>query len=226
MRLQEAIKQTKALRVTLVLAGTLSAAWNGAVPGTHAQEKGRYNVDGPGSKVEIHVFKEGAFKMFGHDHLVAAKDISGEAHFDEQKIENARVSLKIATHSIRVVDPGESENDRQQVQATMEGPKVLDVKQFPEITFTSERVSAARKTAEGWELTVSGRLKLHGVEKTVSFPLRVHGDKGSVRGEGELSILQTDYGITPVKVGGGTVKVKDKLRINFTIVAKLAGQES
>ena len=36
---------------------------------------------------------------------------------------------------------------------------------------------------------------------------------------GELSILQTDYGITPVKVGGGSVKVKDKLKITFNIVA-------
>jgi len=26
--------------------------------------------------------------------------------------------------------------------------------------------------------------------------------------QGELSILQTDYGITPVKAGGGTVKLK------------------
>jgi len=31
--------------------------------------------------------------------------------------------------------------------------------------------------------------------------------------------LQSDYGITPVKVGGGAVKVKDKLKITLTIVA-------
>jgi hypothetical protein len=31
--------------------------------------------------------------------------------------------------------------------------------------------------------------------------------------------MQTDYGITPVKAGGGTVKVKDELKITFTIVA-------
>jgi hypothetical protein len=36
---------------------------------------------------------------------------------------------------------------------------------------------------------------------------------------GEVLLLQTEYGITPVSVAGGSVKVKDKLRIGFTIVA-------
>jgi polyisoprenoid-binding protein YceI len=105
------------------------------------------------------------------------------------------------------------------VQATMQGEKVLDVAKFPEITFSSSSVSAAKKTSDGWELTLSGKLKLHGVEKPASFPLRVHADSRELRGEGEVSILQTDYGITPVKVAGGSVKVKDKLKITFSIVA-------
>jgi hypothetical protein len=46
----------------------------------------------------------------------------------------------------------------------------------------------------------------------------VQTESAQLRGEGEISILQTDYGITPVKVGGGAVKVKDKLKIAFTIV--------
>ncbi len=121
--------------------------------------------------------------------------------------------------SLTVVDPGESEKDRRDVQTTMEGEKVLDVAKFPEIIFSSSSVSAAKKTPAGWELTLSGKLKLHGVEKAVTFPLHVHAEGNELRGQGEVSILQTDYGITPVKVGGGSVKVKDKLKITFTVVA-------
>ena len=187
-----------------------------------AQEKGTFSVDGAKSKMEIHVYKEGAFKMFGHDHLIAAKDISGEARFDPQKIEASSVRLKIPTKSISVVDPGESEKDRKDVQTTMAGEKVLDVGKFPEITFVSTGISAGKKTTDGWELTVSGQLNLRGREKPVSFPLHVHATGNELQGQGELSVLQTDYGITPVKVGGGTVKVKDKLRITFTIVASQA----
>jgi polyisoprenoid-binding protein YceI len=186
---------------------------------TAAQEKSNYSIDGMRSKVQINVYKEGVFKAFGHDHLVAAKELSGQVQFDPEKIDQSAVRLKIPTKSITVIDPGESEKDRHDVQATMEGEKVLDVAKFPEITFASSSVTAARKTPAGWEVTLSGKLKLHGVEKPVNFPLRVNAEANELRGEGEVSILQTDYGITPVRVGGGSVKVKDKLKITFNIVA-------
>jgi polyisoprenoid-binding protein YceI len=172
--------------------------------------------------VEINVYKEGVFKAFGHDHVIAAKDIAGEVQFEKEKIEGSSVRLRIPTKSMTVVDPGESEKDRHEVQTTMEGEKVLDVAKFPEIVFNSTQVSGAKKSPGGWELTLAGKLKLHGVEKAVSFPLHVRADGGELRGEGEISLLQSDYGITPVKVGGGSVKVKDKLKITFTIVARKA----
>src|ERR1700730_4041122 len=121
-----------------------------------AQEKAAYSIAGAQSKLEIHVSKEGAFKAFGHDHLIAAKEIFGEAQVDVQKIEASTVRLQIATKSLTVVDPGESEKDRKEVQATMVGEKVLDIAKFPEISFTSSGVSGAKKTARGWELTISG----------------------------------------------------------------------
>jgi polyisoprenoid-binding protein YceI len=169
--------------------------------------------------MEIHVGKEGAFKAFGHDHLIEAKQVSGEVQFNPQNIDQSSVRLQVPTKSITVIDPGESEKDRKEVQANMEGEKVLDVAKFPEITFVSTSISAAKKTSDGWELTLSGKLNLHGVEKPVSFPLHLRANNNELRAEGEVSILQTDYGITPVKVGGGTVKVKDKLKITFNIVA-------
>ncbi len=181
-----------------------------------------YSIDSQQSKMEIHVSKEGAFKVFGHDHLIAAKQLSGEVRFDPQNLDQSSVHLRVSAKSLTVIDPGESENDRRDVQATMEGEKVLDVAKFPEITFTSASISAAKKTSDGWELTLSGKLNLHGVEKPVSFPLHVRADNNELRTQGEVSLVQTDYGITPVKVGGGTVKVKDKLKITFSMVANAA----
>jgi polyisoprenoid-binding protein YceI len=186
---------------------------------TGAQEKGAYTIDNAKSKLQIDVAKEGAFKMFGHDHLIVAREISGQVQFDPQKLEDSAVHLKVSAKSLTAVDPGESDKDRADVQATMLGEKVLDVAKFPEIIFTSTRVSAVKKNGDGWELTLAGTLNLHGVEKPISFPLRVHADASLVRAQGEVSVLQTDHGITPIKVGGGSVKVKDKLKISFTIVA-------
>ena len=188
-------------------------------PLSTAAQAPSYAIDTQQSKMEIHVGKEGAFKAFGHDHLIAAKQVSGEVQFDPQKIDKSSVHLQVPTKSITVIDPGESDKDRKEVQATMEGEKVLDVAKFPQITFASSAISAAKKTSDGWELTVSGKLNLHGVGKPVSIPLHVHADSDALRAQGEVSILQTDYGITPVKVGGGSVKVKDRLKITFNIVA-------
>lgn len=196
--------------------------WPVLIVAAWAQGKANYSIDPAKSKVEINVSKEGAFKAFGHDHLISASDISGQVQFDPAKIEQSTVRLKIPTKSISAVDPGESEKDRHAVQETMSGENVLDVARFPEIAFASSSISAAKKTSDGWALTLAGKLTLHGVEKPVSFPLRVHAEGAELRGLGELSILQTDYGITPVKVGGGTVKVKDQLKITFTIVARQA----
>lgn len=183
-----------------------------------AQEKAEYSINQTNSKLEINVYKAGAFKAFGHDHLIAAREISGQVQFDARKIENSSVRLKVGTKSLTAIDPGESEKDRRVVQATMMGPQVLDAAKFPEITYSSTNVSAVKKTADGWMLTLSGKLDLHGVQKPVSMPLQVHLEAGRLMAQGELSLLQTDYGMTPVKVAGGSVRVKDKLNINFTIV--------
>jgi polyisoprenoid-binding protein YceI len=183
-----------------------------------AQEEAEYSIDQANSKLELKVYKAGVFKAFGHDHLIAAREISGQVQFDARKIENSSVRLKVGTKSLTVIDSGESEKDRRDVQATMTGAQVLDTAKFPEIVFSSTNVSAVKKTADGWMLTLAGKPDLHGVEKPVSLPLRVHLEASRLGAQGEVSLLQTEYGITPVKIAGGSVSVKDKLNISFAIV--------
>jgi hypothetical protein len=36
---------------------------------------------------------------------------------------------------------------------------------------------------------------------------------------GALTLRQSDFGITPVKIAGGAVRVKDEIRIEFDIQA-------
>jgi polyisoprenoid-binding protein YceI len=121
--------------------------------------------------------------------------------------------------SLNVIDPGESDKDRRQVQSTMAGKDVLDEERFPEIRFTSTHVKQGRKTDKGWEITLQGTLTLHGVEKEISLPLQFDARDGTLHAEGEASLLQTDFGIVPIKVAGGSVKVKNKVRIHFDVVA-------
>jgi polyisoprenoid-binding protein YceI len=177
-----------------------------------------YGVNSEKSKLQISVSKEGLFKAFGHDHLISANKVSGSVPFNEQTLEDSSIDLTVKADSLTVVDPGESDTDRRQVQSTMAGKDVLDTEKYPEIHFTSTSVKG-KKTGDGWEVMLEGRLSLHGVAKPISLPIRLSRRAGELSAEGDVSLLQTDFGITPIKVGGTAVKVKDKIRIHFDVVA-------
>jgi polyisoprenoid-binding protein YceI len=179
-----------------------------------------YAFDASKSSLEINVYKEGLFSAFGHNHFIAAKDFSGSAEFEPTKIESASVTLRVDAKSLTAIDPGESSSDRQQVQATMLGEEVLDTKRYPEISFRSTGVTHIQQQGSGWRVTLTGLLELHGTQKPVAFPLTVRIEDGELIAEGEVSLLQSDYGIQPIRIAGGAVKVKDRLRIHLTIHAR------
>ena len=43
--------------------------------------------------------------------------------------------------------------------------------------------------------------------------------ESSLRAQGQFAIRQSNYGIKPVSVAAGTIKVKDELKFSFDIVA-------
>jgi polyisoprenoid-binding protein YceI len=165
------------------------------------------DIDAEHSTLTIRVYKTGLFSAFAHDHEINAPIRRGG--FDEDK---QAVDLNVDARTLRVVDPGVSASERAQIQATMLGPKVLDSEKFQEIKFHSTSVERA---GEGnW--TVNGELTLHG--QTHPVKVEVQGEKGHYRGSAMLK--QKDFGIIPVSIAGGSVKVKDEIRVEFDIVGK------
>jgi polyisoprenoid-binding protein YceI len=162
-------------------------------------------VDVERSTLSIRVFKKGLLSGFAHDHEIAAPLSSGsvdpaalsaEVHFDTQKL--------------KVLDPEASAGDRAKVQETMLSDQVLDAARFPEIAFVSRSVRPAGENL----YTVDGDLTLHGVTHrlTLAVSLRNGHYTGSVK------LKQTEFGITPISLVGGSVKVKDEIEISFDIV--------
>jgi polyisoprenoid-binding protein YceI len=75
------------------------------------------------------------------------------------------------------------------------------------------------KAIGGSDYAVRGNLTLHG--KTHAVDVKVHlAAPGKYTGAAKVK--QTDYGITPISIGGGAVKVKDEVDIEFVIVLKPA----
>jgi polyisoprenoid-binding protein YceI len=179
-----------------------------------------YGIVASESTIHVGVFREGLLKAFGHDHLIAAKSFTGIVHFNADKVEESSLALDIEANSLTVLDPGEAEKDRRDVQATMVGTKVLDVESCPRITFRSTGEHLIKKAGAEWEVTLAGKLNLHGVEKPITLPVRIRQDNTRLTVHGEVFIAQTDFGIKPVKVAGGTVRVKDRVKVSFAIVAE------
>jgi polyisoprenoid-binding protein YceI len=164
-------------------------------------------IDTDKSVLTVHVFKSGLFSGFAHDHEISAP-------IQEGSFESADPSVQLAVDArkLRVVDKDVSEKDRAEIQQTMLGPKVLDSEKFPEIRFRS--TSVERLAAGKW--LVHGDLTVHG--QTAPVNVDVIEENGRYRGTAELK--QKDFGITPISLGGGTVKVKNELRVEFDIVAR------
>ena len=180
-----------------------------------------YRIDAARSRLELAVSRSGLLKVAGHDHAIAAKSFSGEVRLNSLNMEDSSVSLSIESASLIVLDePGVPEKDRKEVQATMEGAEVLNIKEFPKILFRSTKVSGGSKTGEDFRLT--GRLNLHGVEKEIAFPVHIHPENNLLRTTGTVTVVQTDFGMKPVKAALGMVRVKDQVKISFDILAERA----
>jgi len=156
------------------------------------------------SKVIVHVLKAGLFSAFGDNHEV-------EAPISEGFVDEAahRVKLEIESQRLKVLDPQLSPDKRQQVQDRMLGSDVLDTLHFPRISFESTGV----EQASPGRLLVRGQLSLHGR----MHPVVVKVQGGSGHFVGTCTFKQRDFGITPVTVAGGMVKVKDEVTIEFDI---------
>jgi polyisoprenoid-binding protein YceI len=179
-----------------------------------------YTVDAGASAVQVHVGKSGVFGFAGHTHEVAAGRLEGTIEADPDDLARSSVTLTFAAAALKVVADGEPEGDAPKVQEVLSGPKVLDAARFPAISFRSKEV-AGRRVSEGvYELQVAGELTLHGVVRPVTVPVRVEVAEAALTATGRTSVAQRAFGIEPVSAGGGTVKVKNEVGIDFKIVAR------
>jgi polyisoprenoid-binding protein YceI len=181
----------------------LAALLHLAGPAYGASEK--RSIDSVHSKITIHVYKTGLFSGLAHDHEIEAPIEWGEVSDSE----SPSVEVRVSSNKLRVLDPEASEGTRSKIQSTMQGAEVLDVGRFPQIHFQSTAVEASG--TDHW--VVHGNLDLHGQTHPVSVDVTL---KDGFYG-GTAVLKQTQFGITPIRIAGGTVKVKDEVKLEFSV---------
>jgi hypothetical protein len=164
-------------------------------------------IDLQRSKITIHVGKSGMLSAAAHNHTINAPIASGRIR------ESAPAQIEFTVEAAKMsVDPDPKINSQDQaaIQTHME-ELTLEAEKYPEIAFRSSRVE---KLPSG-EWKVDGTLSLHGVTKSVSLTAKQTGNGYTTH----TVLKQTDFGIKPISLAGGVIKVKNEIELDFQIFA-------
>ena len=175
----------------------------------------RYRFDPSRSQFTVQAFAAGVLSFLGHSPTFAVRDFAGWVAFEGGSVHNVRLELAVRADSLELTD-AVSDKDRREIEGTMRRD-VLQTTDYPKIAYEAVKVSADSVMRGRYRLRIGGRLSLHGVTRPqpVDAELLVFDD--GIRLRGESSLRLSDYQIRPVTALGGTIRLKDELRLSFDL---------
>jgi polyisoprenoid-binding protein YceI len=180
-----------------------------------------YIIETKGSTFTVRAFAAGLLSAFGHNPTIAIPDFEGEIFLNADAMEQSSLRIVIHSASLTVTDDI-SAKDHEEIDRRMH-QEVLESNSFPDVAYECSRLSAS-KTGEGqYWVALNGELTLHGVKRAQPVSARVSVNGATLRAMGDFSIRQSDYEIRPVSAVGGTIKLKDELKLSFDISARTQG---
>lgn len=185
-----------------------------------------YAIDSNKSTISILVYRAGALARLGHNHVMTANKLAGQAWINPA-FEKSGFDISFQVAELIVDDanarraagsdfpPEIPQSDKDGTRANMLKPEVLDADRFPEIRVQATRVEgtlAAPKIVAG--------ISIKGVRREIEVPASLAVEPSQLSAQGEFDILQSEFGIKPFSVGLGALQVQDRLHIRFAIVAR------
>ena len=164
------------------------------------------------SRFDVRVGKSGMFGFLGHDHLIRAHAARGRVVYHPVVPADSRVEIVVLADSLEVLTPPDTAELRQVTEVMR--TQVLGVRDHPEIVFTAREV-----TPIAGGVRVRGAFTLVSVTRDVVADVALTVGADTLWATGKFAVKQTDFGIRPVRAGGGTVRVADRVAIEFAVVA-------
>lgn len=208
---------TLALAALLALSFETAGGASGVRP-VAAQTTAVYKLDASRSRFMIRAFAGGLLWFKGHDHFVAARDFTGEARLTPGSVSPA--SLNMSVRAASLAETREVFNAQQKkIIDTELRDLVLEPDKYPDITFKSTDVSVDARGGV-FRVKLGGDLTLRGVTRRVLIPAEVTLEGDSLRARGEFTIKRSDFKVPATSAFHGTVRVRDRLKVSFDIVAR------
>ena len=183
---------------------------------SQANATARYRLDSSQSKFIAHALRGGLLWFKGHEHLVAAREFSGEAQLDSVSLAASSLQLIVQTDSM--VETSDAFTDAQKQIINKELREiVLDPAKYPEIVFKSSSVSGKSLGSGQYDLKIKGSLTLHGATRPIVIPAKVTVSGNDLRAVGEFSIDRSDFNVKATSAFHGMVRVRKKVKFTFDI---------
>lgn len=178
----------------------------------------KYVANTRASQFTVQVFAGGVLSAFGHSPTIVIHDFSAVVQLNMEDLSKSSLKVAINPESSAVRDDV-SDKDRREIERTMK-QEILETSKYPEIVYDCSSFAVSKSGEGQYSVTCNGDLTLHGITRSKSVAARVAVSEDSLRAFGNFSILQSDYGLKPITIAGGALKVKDELKFSFNILAR------
>lgn len=180
-----------------------------------------YVIDTRASRLTVQVFATGALAALGHNPKIGIRSFSGGVDFNPEIPEASGFRLSMQSSSMSVLDDV-SDKDRREMERMM-NDQALEAAKYPEILYESPAVSVTRLETTLYSATLNGNLSFHGTTRSQPVNARIAEFGEMLRTSGDFTLRQSDYGIKPISVAGGALKVKDELKFSFEMIVRKSG---
>lgn len=196
------------------------------LPGRTLAAAAHYRLVEDGTRIYALVYRGGSMAKLGHNHVVLFPGARGDVYLSADPADSL-FDLVVPVVDA-VVDPPElrrsqgrdfqsniSDGARSRTRDNMLGEKILDAAQYPYIAVSSTAIEGP------WtKPRVTLDITIRDATRGMTIPVSLEHDEHSLRAEGRLELLQSDFGIEPFTVLGGALRVEDRVELVFEIAAR------
>jgi polyisoprenoid-binding protein YceI len=178
-----------------------------------------YKLDAARSRFMIRAFAGGPLWFKGHDHFVQARDFTGEARLTPGSVSPASLTMSVRAASLAETRELFNAQQKKIIDGELRDI-VLEPDKYPDISFKSTEVSVEPRGGDLFALKLGGDLTLRGVTRHVTIPVEVTLRGNELRARGEFAVKRSDFKVPATSAFHGTVRVRDRLKVSFDIVAR------
>lgn len=181
-----------------------------------AQETLAIQPEREGGELVLLVEKTGL--LAGKQHRLLFPEYSGTVTYFRDKPTLSSVQFKADVNSLKVTDAWIKEQDRKKIYEYTLSDKMLDARQYPELSFVSREMA---KIGEPARYQVDGTLSIRGKQKPVTVTVNiVDAGAGGVTVEGKCGFRLSDFDLKRPSAALGTIGTKDEVAVTFRMLAK------